>query len=71
MTYSEFLFTKLFYSVLKQRAELEYDIIYPIIVHEYEKYTLSKYNIDTRGEYECMVEYLQENKSNIILNYEL
>ena len=71
MTYSEFLFTQLFYSVFKTRADVEYDLIYPIILSEYEAYDHSEYNTDTKGEYQCMVDYLQENKKDIILKYEL
>lgn len=57
MNYSHFLFTQLFYALFPN--ELEYDKIFPIIEQLYSDYENSEYNVDTKGEYECMADFLQ------------
>lgn len=62
MDYSEFLFSQLFMEYVTHEDTIyesyEYDIIYPEVLRHYELYTTSKYNVDTMGEYECMLRYL-------------
>lgn len=62
MTYSEFLFSQLFYGFIEtndtEYEQLEYDIIFPIIVEHYKKYISSIYNDDNKGEYACMLDYI-------------
>lgn len=62
MNYSEFLFSQLFYNYIENNdteyQELEYDIVYPIIVEHYKNYIGSSYNDDNKGEYACMLEYI-------------
>jgi|14BtaG_2_1085337.scaffolds.fasta_scaffold131534_2 hypothetical protein len=63
MDYSEFLFSQLFMEHVNHEDTIynryiEYDIIYPEILRHYELYTTSKFNVDTMGEYECILKYL-------------
>tara|TARA_R110001606_G_scaffold222434_4_gene370312 strand:+ start:122 stop:382 length:261 start_codon:yes stop_codon:yes gene_type:complete len=41
-----------------QYQDLEYDIIYPIMSLHITLFLASKYNVDEKGEYECIVNYL-------------
>lgn len=62
MNYSEFLFSQLFYNYIKNNdtkyQELEYDIVYPIIVEHYNLFLKSNFNVDILGEYDCMINYI-------------
>ena len=66
MQYSEFLFCQLFYCVLGEPANIEYDLAFPIIQIEYSKYNKSSFNNDEKNEYDCIIDYLNNNKDNII-----
>ena len=62
MDYSEFLFSQLFMEYVTHEdtiyEDYEYDVIYPKIVKHYQLYTTSKFNVNTMGEYDCMLKYL-------------
>lgn len=57
MEYSYFLFTQLFYAL--HPNEIEYDLIYPLILSLYNVYDISLYNDKNKGEYESMEEFLK------------
>lgn len=57
MKYSHFLFSQLFYAI--HPNEVGYDLIFPVIMNLYDEYETSVYNVDTKGEYECMVEFFK------------
>lgn len=59
--YSFFLFSKL-YSVIIEVDDYAYDILFEDILSCYDKYNASWYNDENKPEYECMVQYLQDNK---------
>lgn len=63
MSYSFFLFAKLHDAILGDSGE-PYDIQYDDIVDMYDVYEASKHNNSNVGEYECMVEHLEEIKSD-------
>ena len=44
----------------KQFAEFEYDLQYEKIAQRYLGFTQSRFNVDTKGVYECMIEYLED-----------
>lgn len=59
--YSFFLFSKLM-DVVFPKPDLEYDLRYEEVYGEYRKFIHSKYNDFFRGEYDCMIDYLQAVK---------
>ena len=60
MTYNEYLFSCLLKKYDKSFAELEYDLQYEKIAQRYLGFTQSRFNVDTKGEYDSMIEYLQD-----------
>ena len=60
MNYNEYLFSCLLKIYDKQFAELEYDLQYEKIAQRYLGFTQSRFNVDTKGEYDCMIEYLED-----------
>ena len=60
MNYSEYLFSCLLKIYDKNFAELEYDLQYEKLAQRYLGFTQSKFDVDTKGEYECMIEYLED-----------
>jgi hypothetical protein len=63
MSYSFFLFTKLHDVILGDSGE-PYDIQFDDMVDMYTTYKYSEHNTPSVGEYECMVEHLQQIKSD-------
>ncbi|HKK62495.1 MAG TPA: hypothetical protein VJ951_08040, partial [Bacteroidales bacterium] len=59
------LFAQLFLATFKGIAQTEYDLVFPIIKHEYGKFIKSDFNVDTQSEYQCMVDYLNTNADMI------
>ena len=39
---------------------MEYDLQYERIAQRYLGFTQSRFNVDTKGEYECIIEYLED-----------
>jgi hypothetical protein len=62
MNYQDFLFSQLFMRHIEnnstQYQDLEYDLIYPEVLRHKELYINSNFNTDTKGEYECIINYL-------------
>jgi hypothetical protein len=60
--YQLYLFSQLFHLELQDCIEDEpYDLLFPIIVNELEKFEESDYNDETQSEYDCMAKYLSAN----------
>ena len=68
MNYENFLFSQLFMSHVENNEtryqELEYDDMYPEVIAHQEYFLKSKHNIDTKSEYDCIINYLEENLPN-------
>ena len=68
MNYENFLFSQLFMSHVENNEtryqELEYDDMYPEVISHREFFLKSKHNIDTESEYDCILNYLEENLPN-------
>jgi hypothetical protein len=58
--YDFFLFTQLVYAYGKIDIELEYDYAFEDIVAMYRDFLASKYNVSTKGLYECIVNFLNQ-----------
>lgn len=63
MNYNEYLFSCLLKIYDKKFKELEYDLQYEDIGKLYLQFAESKFNINTKSEYECIIDYLK-NKIN-------
>jgi hypothetical protein len=59
MDYSFFLFSKL--ADLHLDTDYAYDDLYEDLKHLYQVYQHSEYNVDTKGEYECMLDFFKAN----------
>ena len=60
MNYNEYLFSCLLKIYDKEFEQMEYDLQYEKIAQRYLGFTQSKFDVDTKGEYECMIEYLED-----------
>jgi len=60
MNYNEYLFSCLLKIYDKEFEQMEYDLQYERIAQRYLGFSQSKFNVDTKGEYECMIEYLED-----------
>lgn len=60
MNYNEYLFSCLLKIYDKTFAELEYDLQHERIAQRYLEFTQSKFDDDTKPQYECIVEYLED-----------
>jgi hypothetical protein len=60
MNYNEYLFYCLLKIYDKGFAELEYDLQYEKIAQRYLGFTQSRFNVDTKGEYDCIIDYLKD-----------
>ena len=56
--YSFYLFAELTKLYNEDISIMEYDIQFYYILEVYEQYEQSKYNIDPKGEYECIINFL-------------
>lgn len=63
MNYSLYLFSKLFDVVIN--LECEYDVMFEFVNDLFNDFQFSKYNDTNKGEYECIVKFLTENKQVI------
>ena len=59
MDYSFFLFSKL--ADLHLDTDYAYDDLYSDLLLLYSSYQVSEYNVDTKGEYECMLDFFKAN----------
>ena len=62
MTYQQFLFSQLFMNHIENNntkyQNLEYDLIFNIVLKELEKFLESNFNVDILSEYDCINNYL-------------
>ena len=62
MTYQQFLFSQLFMNHIENNntkyKNLEYDLIFNIVLKELEKFLESNFNVDILSEYDCINNYL-------------
>jgi len=62
MNYEDFLFSQLFINYIENNKteyqELEYDLIFPEVLKHQKLFLKSNFNVDTRSEYDCIVDYL-------------
>ena len=65
MNYENFLFSQLFMNYIEgnetQYQELDYDVIYPEVLKHRILFLKSKFNVDVKSEYDCIVDYLTNN----------
>jgi len=69
MDYDMYLFSNLVKFYDKDFAELPYDEQWDNLPSLYEEYDKSKFNVDTKGAYECMIEFLEEKYPRNIGGY--
>ena len=60
MDYSMYLFSNLIKYYDTEFEQLPYDEQYDSLPTLYEGYDNSKFNVDTKGEYECMIDFLKD-----------
>lgn len=60
MNYNEYLFSCLLKIYDKGFEQMEYDLQFERIAQRYLGFTQSKFNVDTKGLYECIIEYLDD-----------
>ena len=68
MSYSFYLFSKLFdafYGNNRFIKDCPYDYLYEEVLGMYENYVKSEYNDEFKGEYECIVNYLNDHQPTI------
>lgn len=64
MNYNEYLFSCLLKIYDKTFAEMEYDLQYEQVPVLYAEFCDSKFDVDTKGEYECIIDYLKDKYIN-------
>ncbi len=65
MNYNEYLFSCLLKIYDKEFEQMEYDVQYFIIAQRYLGFTQSSFNVETKSEYECIVDYLTDKYKTI------
>jgi len=62
MNYQTFLFSQLFMNHIENNEteyqEVEYDLIFPEVLKHQNLFLESNFNVDSRSEYDCIVDYL-------------
>jgi len=69
MDYDMYLFSNLIKLFNAEFEELPYDEQWDTLPSLYEEYDNSKFNVDTKGAYECMINYLEEKYPRNIGGY--
>ena len=69
MDYDMYLFSNLIKLFNAEFEELPYDEQWDTLPSLYEDYDNSKFNVDTKGAYECMINYLEEKYPRNIGGY--
>ena len=68
MEYTDFLFSQLFMNHIENNEteykDIEYDLIFTEVIKHQGLFLKSKYNSDTKSEYDCIVDYLNETLIN-------
>lgn len=63
--YSFFLFSQLVLLKGFVNTTTEYDVMYDSLYHLYEEFLESPYNVDTKSEYNCIVEFIESLNTSI------
>ena len=71
MDYDMYLFSNLIKLFDEEFEQLPYDEQYDKLPTLYEDYENSKFNVDTKGAYECMIDYLEEKYPRNIGGYDV
>ena len=71
MDYDMYLFSNLIKLFNSEFEELPYDEQYDTLPSLYEDYDNSKFNVDTKGAYECMINYLEEKYPRNVGGYDI
>lgn len=62
MTYEDFLFSQLFMNHIEnietEYQQLEYDLIFKEVLRHQNLFLKSRFNVDVRSQYDCIVDYL-------------
>ena len=62
MNYNEFLMTMLLKDSIESAQKKEYDLLYNIGQLMYERFTDSEFDLATKGEYDCIVDFINSQK---------
>ena len=62
--YSYFLFGQLWLEIYPENCDLEYDLAFELILNSHRDYTASIYNDPNLGEYQCISDYLENEREN-------
>lgn len=65
MNQSQYIFCCLFRTVSPNFEELDYEIQYDVALKLYSEFEYSKFNLNDKEEYECMLEYLLDLMSRL------
>jgi hypothetical protein len=60
MNYNEYLFSCLLKIYDKEFEQMEYDLQFEKIAQRYLGFTQSKFDVDTKSEYDCIIDYLED-----------
>lgn len=60
MNYNEYLFSCLLKIYDKEFEQMEYDLQFNEAKLKYVEFENSTFNVDTKGEYECIIDYLDD-----------
>ena len=71
MNYDVYLFSNLIKLFDSEFEELPYDEQYDNLPTLYEDFENSKFNVDTKSAYDCMIEYLKEKYPRSIGGYDI
>ena len=71
MDYDMYLFSNLIKLFDEEFEQLPYDEQYDKLPTLYAEYDNSKFNVDTKGAYECMINYLEEKYPRNIGGYDI
>ena len=67
MHYNQFLLSILLTEILRPFSELEYDLLWDIVPTIYKDYEDSKWNKQEKSEYDCIVDYIHNEKPSKFL----
>jgi hypothetical protein len=59
--YDFFLFTQL-YQEVNGKSTKEYDLLFPMLLQEFHRFEESKWNVESKPLYECILDYLNRPK---------
>ena len=71
MNYNQYLFSCLLKIYSLEFEQLEYDLQYEKVFELYKEFEDSKFNIYTKGEYDCIEDYLKDKYYDLYTNRKL